>query len=1052
MARSPTPPILSQIRSPTSNNLLLDCLKALKNDVVGHDQRKEMWIARGIVASLVKILSSGAKRKSMALNGDAGQLSGPPPLTEEEATRLEVVIILGSLAQGGPSFVTPLLHSAVTPALLGAISPADNPPQVVLATLRTLNVFADALGQMRAEPLTETGSFSNLVFSRLHAPSLADILSQNPTAPVHQQQISLVATLIAKLCREERHQSLLAKTGVLDALASNMASFVVAMGFVIPTADSITDGQALAEAMPEAAPSTAELSPIFEAIHAIILDSKVRAAQFLRSPALAAVFPAPTLEKLPPDFRRSVTLPSGTFSPSQSSATANPLDMFLPRIQAPQPKHTSSQSSAFPPLGSGSSSARIAPIGQHSSARSWLSDSLTLDSTARAAAAEAEQSDHSLIAWLIHIARARHDITSLTAASILAVLHRAGLTSKKREMELGMLIVPLLVRMLTDGLPGSSPTSKRTSHDEGVRLERTIRERAPAILAMLMTDSVELQKAAVDAHAIGKLCQMLRTAYDPITEPPRVAPWTPDPSSVEMSDASDAPETLRLGDAGISVAALHQMRVRESVLMALAAVAPFKDEYKTMIIDNGVTPFIVLSLKPMGDSEASTPRQGNGTPTPTDGTAMAGKNASGNPIPVLIAACSAVRALSRSVSILRTHLIDAGVAGPLLSLLRHSDIEVQIASTAAVCNLVLEFSPMRESISRAGVLKILCEHAHSSHARLRINALWALKHLMFSAENDVKIACLEELGQAWLIQILCDDEEWISSRSTAGGRDAATAASGDVHDGNGAPLEETAGEEETNYEGKMTDSIGALSRHPPDRDLSSEGAWAEGSRQAGGGSPALTSVRDKARRDDQAVQEQGLDLIRNLICGSIDMIDFLLIKFGQERIFEILSSKLRPKMAPVATGSQAGRSTGHGHSSSLPDSGNGHGYGTGHIETRVIQPHTEIVTAACYILVHIAAGHPRHRQLLTSQTELLKLLLPFFSHPSKNIRSALVWIVINVTWLDDEQDASACKMRALELKKLGFLGKLEGFEHDPELDVRERTKTALLQLKRAISS
>jgi len=67
-----------------------------------------------------------------------------------------------------------------------------------------------------------------------------------------------------------------------------------------------------------------------------------------------------------------------------------------------------------------------------------------------------------------------------------------------------------------------------------------------------------------------------------------------------------------------------------------------------------------------------------------------------NSIDVLIAACGAIRALSRSVGILRTTLIDNGVAMPVFRLLQHPDIEVQIAATATVCNLVTDVSPMRE--------------------------------------------------------------------------------------------------------------------------------------------------------------------------------------------------------------------------------------------------------------------------------------------------------------------------------------------------------------------
>ncbi len=67
----------------------------------------------------------------------------------------------------------------------------------------------------------------------------------------------------------------------------------------------------------------------------------------------------------------------------------------------------------------------------------------------------------------------------------------------------------------------------------------------------------------------------------------------------------------------------------------------------------------------------------------------------GNPDAVLIAACKVTRSLSRSVSVLRTSLIDHGVAQPVFELLTHPSIKVQIAATEVITNLVLDVSPMR---------------------------------------------------------------------------------------------------------------------------------------------------------------------------------------------------------------------------------------------------------------------------------------------------------------------------------------------------------------------
>jgi Armadillo/beta-catenin-like repeat len=60
------------------------------------------------------------------------------------------------------------------------------------------------------------------------------------------------------------------------------------------------------------------------------------------------------------------------------------------------------------------------------------------------------------------------------------------------------------------------------------------------------------------------------------------------------------------------------------------------------------------------------------------------------------AAAECVRALSRSARGLRARLAEAPVAGPLVALLRGATHpEVQAAAAAALCNLVLEFSPVK---------------------------------------------------------------------------------------------------------------------------------------------------------------------------------------------------------------------------------------------------------------------------------------------------------------------------------------------------------------------
>ena len=60
-------------------------------------------------------------------------------------------------------------------------------------------------------------------------------------------------------------------------------------------------------------------------------------------------------------------------------------------------------------------------------------------------------------------------------------------------------------------------------------------------------------------------------------------------------------------------------------------------------------------------------------------------------------------------------------------------------------------------------------------------------------------------------------------------------------------------------------------------------------------------------------------------------------------------------------------------------------------------------------------------------------------------------MVNNLSWQDDDRDAEACAQRSNELRQIGFQSRLEHIAHaDDELDVRERAKSALWQMKQGV--
>lgn len=103
MTRPSTPPILSELRSSSSPASQVAALRALKNDIIGHEQKKEMWIGLGVLAPIARILNSpnsSGKKRNYELHGSNFQPKRNGSRTDEEEALLQAIIIIGSLALG----------------------------------------------------------------------------------------------------------------------------------------------------------------------------------------------------------------------------------------------------------------------------------------------------------------------------------------------------------------------------------------------------------------------------------------------------------------------------------------------------------------------------------------------------------------------------------------------------------------------------------------------------------------------------------------------------------------------------------------------------------------------------------------------------------------------------------------------------------------------------------------------------------------------------------------------------------------------------------------
>ncbi|KAF2710878.1 ARM repeat-containing protein [Pleomassaria siparia CBS 279.74] len=1027
MGRSSIPPALIELSNPSSPDAQVTALRYLKNEIVGHDQRKELAVRHGVVKPLAGLLRTEArkdgKRRKWAQNGNSSMGREGEKTAEwstEDELRFQATLVVGSLANGGPAFVAPMLAGNILPPLLEAISLNETPSKLLIAILRTLNQIVDAIAQEK--PWTDSSdgplpsSLSISVYEQIYAKSViesfAQILSQASSSTAVHQQISSTAKLIIKTCREEDQRKALLDAGILDLLANKLAA--------IAACDELNEGMKTRVAGPEVLPLV-YLPDILEAISAIIRDSHFNTARFLYAQPIQKLFGWPK---------------GGTasqYEDNASSAATISWDRLIPRLQTMQSK-SDSYTKSWPALGSyssgnaGDSYARLPSVEtlHPNSSRTIITD----------------ESENPLFIWLMFVARRGEGRERLSACWLLALLKKFGErwplndpSKMTRERHFSYLIIPLVVKMIQEANPMSEQSRKNVPQSPQAKEEsRFVSERSPLVLAELVTGNKALQNAAVDARILPVLVQILKKSFDPVITLSKPL-WQPKPTSPQLRDPMVDPSSSTLGRPGLSPEVLHAFKYRESALLALAAMADSQDGLRKQIIEIGAATHIIDSLVPYNEGliDPSSSRQSLGSSTAKDG----------NPVPVLIAACKVTRSLSRSISVLRTSLIDHGVAQPSFNLLTHPNVKVQIAATEVITNLVLEVSPMRTEIIDAGALKTLCEHCRSANFDLRYGSLWALKHLCLGLPYAMKIHCLDELGVGWLVQTLNGDPAKASTSTTLGmGTPNAVGEQVDILNAVDDPHmdvdeESSSGEDEET----MTNSIPSMARH----------------QRSGSRYTSATNIRDRLQqikndeqdlrlnneRDDIRIQEQALDFIRNFITedkASGEMIDHLLKSFNHTRFFELLDAKIRPKQpAAPSYWNNAPQRANFSSAAPTPPQPNWATY-----------PSTELIIGTLYILVHLANGRPTHRSILIAQTTLMNHILPLLQHPRRDVRLPCAWFINNLVWVEDNTDENNTRDRAQSLRQLGFEEAVKQLGRDMDLDIRERAKTAIEQMAKLL--
>ncbi|TIB07318.1 hypothetical protein E3P92_04074 [Wallemia ichthyophaga] len=223
---------------------------------------------------------------------------------------------------------------------------------------------------------------------------------------------------------------------------------------------------------------------------------------------------------------------------------------------------------------------------------------------------------------------------------------------------------------------------------------------ASSILATILSDATDLEDHACKSGILNKLNDIFQTCLL----------YEKDEYNVEGSKLSE-----------------DNLKLQEGILMIVAALALHLDELRTLIVDAHLLKAIAVSLQHKA------------------------KGIRGS-------AAQCIRALSRSVGVLRTSLVDSGVELTLLSIISNDEENERnkVIALMALANLVCGFSPLKQKLIQNGGVKILVKLTYSKSHKVRLNTLWAIKNMVFAASTELKRFICDQIGYNHFKKLLND--------------------------------------------------------------------------------------------------------------------------------------------------------------------------------------------------------------------------------------------------------------------------------------------------------
>ncbi|XP_027335549.1 armadillo repeat-containing protein 8-like isoform X2 [Abrus precatorius] len=135
---------------------------------------------------------------------------------------------------------------------------------------------------------------------------------------------------------------------------------------------------------------------------------------------------------------------------------------------------------------------------------------------------------------------------------------------------------------------------------------------------------------------------------------------------------------------------------------------------------------------------------------------------------VRTAACICLRSVSRSIKNLSAgRFMNERVVFPLVHLLSDLSTSVQVAALGAISNIVVDFMPHKSTFIQCGGIKELVQLTKCMDLSLRLNAVWALRNMVFLADKMSKEGIFLELTAPSMASLICDPEPSVQEQALA---------------------------------------------------------------------------------------------------------------------------------------------------------------------------------------------------------------------------------------------------------------------------------------------